>query len=87
MSEGHEVGGWIGRSAARVEDHVLLRGGARFLDDIVMPDLAEATFVRSPLAQIAVEIGGHGRSRHHRLSPGRVRLNRTDAAASRSRSA
>ena len=28
MSEGHEVGGWIGRSAARVEDHVLLRGGA-----------------------------------------------------------
>ena len=50
MSEGHEVGGWIGRSAARVEDHVLLRGGARFLDDIVMPDLAEATFVRSPLA-------------------------------------
>ena len=50
MSEGHEVGGWIGRSAARVEDHVLLRGGARFLDDIAMPDLAEATFVRSPLA-------------------------------------
>ena len=50
MSEGHETGGWIGRSAARVEDHVLLRGGARFLDDIVMPDLAEATFVRSPLA-------------------------------------
>ena len=50
MSEGHEVGGWIGRSAARVEDNVLLRGGARFLDDIAMPDLAEATFVRSPLA-------------------------------------
>ncbi len=50
MNDGHEVGGWIGRSAARVEDHVLLRGGARFLDDITMPDLAEATFVRSPLA-------------------------------------
>ena len=50
MNERHGGGDWIGRSAARVEDQVLLRGGARFLDDIVMPDLAEATFVRSPLA-------------------------------------
>ncbi|MDB5572836.1 MAG: carbon monoxide dehydrogenase large subunit [Hyphomicrobiales bacterium] len=42
--------GWIGRNAARVEDDVLLRGGARFLDDIVLPDALEATFVRSPIA-------------------------------------
>ncbi len=42
--------GWIGKSAARVEDDVLLRGRARFLDDISMPELAEAAFVRSPRA-------------------------------------
>ena len=47
----------------------------------------ELRIVRSPLAQIAVEVGGPGRSQRHRLSPGRVRPTRTDAAASRSRSA
>lgn len=41
---------WIGRNAPRVEDEVLLRGGATFLDDIAMPDALEATFVRSPVA-------------------------------------
>ncbi|MDB5641216.1 MAG: carbon monoxide dehydrogenase large subunit, partial [Hyphomicrobiales bacterium] len=56
MSDATDTGGWIGRSAARVEDHVLLQGGAQFLDDITWPDLAEATFVRSPLA--------HGRIRN-----------------------
>lgn len=41
---------WIGRNAPRVEDGVLLRGGAIFLDDIDAPDALEATFVRSPVA-------------------------------------
>jgi aerobic carbon-monoxide dehydrogenase large subunit len=42
--------GWIGRSARRVEDEPLLRGRARFLDDITLPDLLEAAFLRSPVA-------------------------------------
>jgi carbon-monoxide dehydrogenase large subunit len=41
---------WIGRSAPRLEDDVLLRGEAAFLDDLAMPDTLEAHFVRSPAA-------------------------------------
>ncbi len=41
---------WIGRNAARVEDRVLLQGQAGFLDDIKMPGLLEAHFVRSQVA-------------------------------------
>ncbi len=46
---------WIGRHAARIEDNALLRGAGTFLDDIVVPDLLEAAFLRSPVA--------HGRIR------------------------
>jgi carbon-monoxide dehydrogenase large subunit len=45
-----ESGRWIGRSAARVEDDVLLRGAASFLDDLAVPDALEAHFLRSPVA-------------------------------------
>ena len=41
---------WIGRSAARVEDDLLLRGAATFLDDLAVPDTLEAHFFRSPVA-------------------------------------
>ena len=34
----------------RVEDERLLRGGARFLDDLVLPGLLHAAFLRSPVA-------------------------------------
>ena len=47
---GQERVSWIGRSAARVEDDVLLRGAAMFLDDLPVPDALEAHFVRSPVA-------------------------------------
>jgi aerobic carbon-monoxide dehydrogenase large subunit len=43
------------RSVPRVEDGVLLRGAARFIDDIALPGMLHACFVRSPLA--------HGRLR------------------------
>ena len=49
-------GPWIGRSIPRVEDAVLLRGGASFVDDLPFPDALHACFVRSPLA--------HGLIRH-----------------------
>lgn len=41
---------WVGRSVSRVEDDRLLRGRARFIDDIDFPDLLHAAFLRSPIA-------------------------------------
>lgn len=41
---------WIGRSIPRVEDAVLLRGGASFVDDLPFADALHACFVRSSLA-------------------------------------
>ncbi|SAI32962.1 dehydrogenase/oxidase [Bordetella ansorpii] len=40
----------MGQSPGRVEDDPLLRGTARFLDDIPLPDALHACFVRSPHA-------------------------------------
>ena len=38
----------IGARVPRLEDHALLTGSARFVDDIVSPDVLHAAFVRSP---------------------------------------
>ena len=38
----------------RIEDPPLLRGRARFVDDIHLPETLHATFVRSPLAHAAI---------------------------------
>src|SRR5438552_16474236 len=40
----------MGRSVPRVEDARLLRGAGRFIDDIELPGLLHAVFVRSPVA-------------------------------------
>ena len=40
----------LGRPALRVEDATLLRGRGRFVDDIALPGLLHASFVRSPVA-------------------------------------
>jgi aerobic carbon-monoxide dehydrogenase large subunit len=40
----------MGRAVTRLEDGNLLRGGGRFIDDIELPDLLHACFVRSPVA-------------------------------------
>src|SRR5262245_42857310 len=45
----------MGRSVPRLEDSRLLRGAGRFVDDVDLPGLLHATFVRSPIA--------HGRIR------------------------
>jgi len=47
---------FIGRSVTRIEDDVLLRGKAKFLDDLPEGDALHAAFLRSPVA--------HGRIRH-----------------------
>ncbi|MCS0496563.1 xanthine dehydrogenase family protein molybdopterin-binding subunit [Ancylobacter sp. MQZ15Z-1] len=44
----------FGRPVARVEDDALLRGRARFVDDIHLPGLLEAAFVRSPHAHARI---------------------------------
>ncbi|MDE0169866.1 MAG: xanthine dehydrogenase family protein molybdopterin-binding subunit [bacterium] len=40
----------VGASVSRVEDDRLLRGGARYVADVEIPNMAEVTIVRSPLA-------------------------------------
>ena len=47
---GGTAGTLIGARTPRVEDARLLRGGGRFLDDIVVPGALEAVFFRSPVA-------------------------------------
>jgi carbon-monoxide dehydrogenase large subunit len=41
---------FTGQSVKRLEDPDLLRGRGKFLDDLVLPGLLEAAFVRSPFA-------------------------------------
>jgi aerobic carbon-monoxide dehydrogenase large subunit len=50
---------WMGRAVARLEDGNLLRGCGRFIDDIALPGLLHACFVRSPVAHarlIAIDV-------------------------------
>jgi len=48
------TGRLVGTSTPRVEDKALLRGRARFIDDIRIPNTAAAAFVRSPHAHAAI---------------------------------
>lgn len=45
---------WVGRSAARREDPRLLTGSGRFVDDIHLPRMLHAQFVRSTIANGSV---------------------------------
>ncbi|MYZ47554.1 xanthine dehydrogenase family protein molybdopterin-binding subunit [Propylenella binzhouense] len=47
-------GGMVGKAVPRIEDDALLRGRARFVDDIHLPGMLEAAFVRSPHAHAAI---------------------------------
>ena len=44
------MGRFVGARVRRVEDRRLLSGRGRYVDDVVVPDMAHAAFVRSPLA-------------------------------------
>jgi carbon-monoxide dehydrogenase large subunit len=44
----------VGQSVPRVEDEALLRGKGRFIDDLHLPGMLEAAFVRSPHAHALV---------------------------------
>jgi carbon-monoxide dehydrogenase large subunit len=45
---------WIGRALPRREDARILRGDARYLDDIEPPGVLHAAFVRSPFARARI---------------------------------
>jgi len=57
----------IGQPVQRLEDHALLTGAGRFIDDIALPDAAHAVFVRSP--HVHARIGSIDASRA-RAAPG-----------------
>lgn len=42
---------WVGQSVKRREDPRLLTGHGRYVDDVTMPRLLHAHFVRSPIAR------------------------------------
>jgi CO/xanthine dehydrogenase Mo-binding subunit len=46
---------WIGKSMKRVEDPRLLTGKGRYVDDIVLPNMAHAAFLRSPHAHARIK--------------------------------
>jgi carbon-monoxide dehydrogenase large subunit len=46
---------FVGESVPRVEDVRLLTGRGRFVDDVALPRMLHATFVRSPFAHARVE--------------------------------
>lgn len=48
------IGKVFGRSVARLEDPALLRGKGCFIDDIHLPGMIEAAFVRSPHAHAGI---------------------------------
>ena len=41
---------WIGEALPRAEDERFLRGQAQFVDDLKLPSMLHAAFVRSPFA-------------------------------------
>ena len=50
----HRSAGFLGRSVPRVEDHKLLRGAGRFVDDIGIPGTLHAAFARSAVAHAVI---------------------------------
>ena len=53
-SERNELEMYIGQSLTRGEDRKFLTGGGSYVDDIVLPEIAFAAFVRSPHAHAKI---------------------------------
>jgi 2-furoyl-CoA dehydrogenase large subunit len=45
---------WVGQALERMEDHRLLTKGGHFIDDLTLPGLAHAAYVRSPHARAKI---------------------------------
>jgi CO/xanthine dehydrogenase Mo-binding subunit len=50
-AQGGSAARWVGQSVKRREDPRLLAGRGRYVDDVVMPGMLHAAFVRSPVAR------------------------------------
>ncbi len=46
---------WIGKSMKRVEDPRLLTGKGKYVDDVVVPNMAHVALLRSPLAHARIK--------------------------------
>jgi carbon-monoxide dehydrogenase large subunit len=57
------AGNFSGPSVLRLEDRALLRGAGRFVDDLELPGLLHASFVRSPLAHALLRGVDAGKAR------------------------
>src|SRR5256886_3277257 len=53
-AQGRLIVGMIGSRVERLEDRDLLRGKGRFVDDVVLPNMLHAAFVRSPHGHAAI---------------------------------
>ncbi len=54
MSGSEGAARWVGQAVRRREDPRLLAGRGRYVDDVTMPGLLHAAFVRSPVARGAI---------------------------------
>jgi carbon-monoxide dehydrogenase large subunit len=57
--------GYVGRSVKRVEDPRLIKGAATYVDDLELPGLLHAAFLRSPHAHARVRKIRVGRAKAH----------------------
>ena len=46
---------WIGKNMKRVEDPRLLTGRGKYIDDVVLPNMAHAALLRSPHAHARID--------------------------------
>ena len=79
---------YVGSSVLRSEDPRLLTGNGRYIDDIVLPDMVHAAFVRSEHAHARINgidtsrpIDARGARRDDARRPGRALQHETDRAA------
>ena len=47
-------GKWVGQPVLRTEDPALLVSGGQFIDDIILPGMAHAAYLRSPYAHAKI---------------------------------
>jgi 2-furoyl-CoA dehydrogenase large subunit len=56
---------WVGQALERTEDHRLLTKGGHFIDDLTLPGVAHAAYLRSPHARAKIRHIDFSRALHH----------------------
>src|SRR5260370_157291 len=57
---GSVIGNYVGASVKRVEDPRFLTGQGRYIDDIMLPNMAYAAFLRSPSPPACIPVDASG---------------------------